>query len=80
MQGDIWALFIRKEYEGRGIGHSLMDLAERWMFEQGCQKITLSTDHNSRAAQLYRRRQWREETAQPGEEARFCLCAPAQRD
>ena len=55
---DIWALFVRPEYEGRGIGTALMTLVEAWMFEQGLEALTLSTAPGTRAERLYQRRGW----------------------
>ena len=57
-QKDVWALFINKEYEGEGIGNQLMELLEKWMFANGIDEIKLSTEQNTRAEKLYRRRNW----------------------
>ena len=35
----IWALFIAPEYEGRGLGKRLLDLATGWLFEQGAECV-----------------------------------------
>ncbi len=55
---DVWALFIRATHEGRGIGNTLMDILERWMFSEGVTEIRLSTDPGTRAERLYQRRGW----------------------
>ena len=56
--GDIWALFVREAYEGRGIATALMDEAEAWMFAQGLEEIRLTTMPGTRAERLYERRGW----------------------
>ncbi len=55
---DVWALFIKKDHEGRGIGNRLMELLEAWMFSQNCLFIGLTTEPGTRAERLYRRRGW----------------------
>lgn len=66
----IWALFVKQEYEGRGIGKRLLQLATDWLFEQGAGVITLSTAANTRADRLYRQWGWkRGETGGTGEVA-----------
>lgn len=57
-QKDVWALFIKQEYEGKGIGNKLMELLENWMFENGCSQIALTTAPGTRAEKLYLRRGW----------------------
>lgn len=72
-RGDIWALFLRQAYEGRGIGSALMDMAERWMFEQGLEEIWLVTAPGTRAERLYQRRGWVERGMKPTGEAEYVL-------
>jgi len=57
-QGDVWALFVREEFEGRGIGSTLLALVEDWLFAQGLASIWLATAPGTRAEALYRRRGW----------------------
>lgn len=57
-QGDVWALFIDRAHEGKGIGNKLMELLETWMFANGCREVKLSTEPGTRAEKLYRRRGW----------------------
>lgn len=66
----IWALFVRPEYEGRGIGTKLLKLATDWLFEMGVSSISLSTDAKTRADRMYERLGWkRGEIRQDGEVA-----------
>jgi GNAT superfamily N-acetyltransferase len=71
--GDVWALFVDFRYEGRGIGGQLMELVENWMFSNGCQEITLTTDIGTRAEPLYRRRGWKPACILGEKEIRFRL-------
>jgi GNAT superfamily N-acetyltransferase len=65
---DIWALFVAPEFEGRGIGSHLLDLATNWMIEKGVKTIVLGTDQRSRADSFYQAKGWqRGETKANGE-------------
>jgi GNAT superfamily N-acetyltransferase len=70
-QRDIWALFLRESHERRGIGDALMATVEAWMFEQGVDRITLTTEPGTRAERLYRRRGWQHDGATSSGELRF---------
>ena len=54
----IWALFVKPEYEGIGIGTRLLKLAAGWLFEMGRSSISLSTEANTRADRVYEREGW----------------------
>lgn len=54
----IFALFVLPEFEGRGLGTRLLDLAISWLIENSAKKIWLNTAARSRAAAFYRRRGW----------------------
>jgi len=73
VQGDIWALFVREAHEGRGIGTALMDIVERWMFEQGPDEIWLVTAPDTRAERLYQRRGWTKRQMKATGEAEYVL-------
>ena len=45
----IWALFMAPDHEGRGIARHLLTLAVDWLFEQGNEKVRLSTGMDTRA-------------------------------
>jgi GNAT superfamily N-acetyltransferase len=62
----IFALFVRPEYEGIGMGRRLMNEAEQWLFTRGCDEIWLRTDRNPevRANGFYQRLGWTNEGIQ----------------
>jgi len=56
--GSIFALFVLPGNEGRGIGARLFDLAVNWLWQNGAQRLWLTTDPQSKAARFYERRGW----------------------
>lgn len=56
--GSIFALFVLPGHEGRGIGARLFDLAVSWLWQNGAQRLWLTTDPQSKAAGFYERRGW----------------------
>jgi len=70
----VWALFVRPEYEGRGIGKQLHDLMLKWYFETERNTIWLTTAADTRAASFYKAAGWEEKGTQHGE-IRFELTA-----
>lgn len=61
VNGSIWALFIQPGQEGRGLGKALLDQATAWLFEQGHERIRLTTGAGTRADRFYAARGWRRE-------------------
>ncbi|MBL7775722.1 MAG: GNAT family N-acetyltransferase [Saprospiraceae bacterium] len=60
LQGrSIWALFVRPECEGRGLGRALHDAMLRWYFSQTQETVWLSTAPNTRAEGFYQRAGWK---------------------
>jgi GNAT superfamily N-acetyltransferase len=57
----IWALFISEEYEGRGLAKRLLNMAVRWLFEQGQEFVRLSTGAGTRADVFYASQGWTRE-------------------
>lgn len=57
---NIWALFVRPEYEGIGIGKKLHHLMLQWYFSQTEETVWLSTAPHSRAETFYRKNGWKE--------------------
>jgi len=69
----IWALFVKPEYEGRGIGTRLLKLATGWLFNMGASSISLSTDANSRADRVYESQGWKRGEIKPDGEVDYRL-------
>lgn len=69
----IWALFVKPEYEGRGIGTRLLQLATGWLFDRGASSICLSTEAGTRADRVYESQGWRRGEIKPGGEVDYRL-------
>src|SRR3954469_10994234 len=54
LDDSIWALFVRPEFEGIGIGKKLHDAMLNWYFKQGKDKVWLNTGPGTRAERFYR--------------------------
>lgn len=54
----VWALFVRPEFEKRGIGKKLHALLLDWYFSQSDEPIWLSTEESSRAELFYSLNGW----------------------
>lgn len=78
-EGNVWALFVHPDHEGRGAGGKLHDTMLAWCFDQGLEHIWLSTDPDTRAAEFYRRRNWQATGSQPNGELHFEIRAGMQR-
>lgn len=55
---NVWALFVKPEFENRGIGTKLHDTMLNWCFSKGMNYIWLSTEKNTRAENFYRHKGW----------------------
>ena len=58
--GNVWALFVRPDAEGRGIGSALHDALLRWFATQPVERLWLTTGSTTRARGFYLARGWRE--------------------
>ncbi len=70
---NFWALFVRSDAEGRGIGSRLHDLAVNWYFDQTKRPMWLGTDPNTRAEAFYRKKGWIKTGERPNGEHRFVM-------
>ncbi|MEO5990658.1 MAG: GNAT family N-acetyltransferase [Ferruginibacter sp.] len=59
-ENNIWALFVRPEYEKQGIGRILHDLMLDWYFSQIRTTVWLGTSPNTKAEMFYRKSGWKE--------------------
>lgn len=57
---NIWALFLRPQFEKQGIGRRLHDLMLEWYFEQTTKNVWLGTSPGTRAETFYRKAGWME--------------------
>ena len=55
-----WALFVKPEFEGLGIGKKLHDLMLDWYFSQTDKSVWLGTSPNTRAENFYWKAGWKE--------------------
>lgn len=76
VNGSIFALFVLPGYEGRGLGGRLLDLALRWLWQQGADRVWLTTAPGTRAARFYLRRGWVEIGKEDGGDVRLELVRP----
>ncbi|MFH1755099.1 MAG: GNAT family N-acetyltransferase [Candidatus Latescibacterota bacterium] len=56
--GRIFALFVLPEYEGRGIGKKLLNMAVSWLRGLRVPTAWLTTDVGTRAEIFYKRQEW----------------------
>ena len=68
---NIWALFVRPEYEKMKIGSQLHDLMISWYFSQTKQTLWLGTAPKSRAEGFYKDAGWKEVGVHGKGEAKF---------
>jgi GNAT superfamily N-acetyltransferase len=54
----IFALFVLPDHENQGLGTRLLDLALRWLHENGTTIVWLTTGPGTKAAGFYERRGW----------------------
>lgn len=68
---NIWALFLRPEFEKKGIGRKLHDIMLYWYFEQTKTNVWLGTSPNTRAEVFYRNAGWKEISTHGKDEIKF---------
>jgi GNAT superfamily N-acetyltransferase len=70
---NIWALFVAPGFEGQGIGSRLLEVMVTWLFEQGRERLWLTTEQNTRAERFYRAAGWQSAASAADGEIRFEL-------
>jgi GNAT superfamily N-acetyltransferase len=73
----IWALFVLPEFEGRGIAKRLLALATSYLFDQGNDKLILSTTADTRADRFYTAQGWVRGAMKDAVEVHFTLQRPS---
>ncbi|MEH0154453.1 GNAT family N-acetyltransferase [Limibacter armeniacum] len=68
---NIWALFIKPEFEKQGIGKRLHNIMLDWYFEQTRSPVWLGTSPKTRAEMFYRKAGWREVGTHGKSEVKF---------
>lgn len=68
---NIWALFLKPEVEGKGIGRHLHKLMLDWYFSTGKERVWLGTTPNTRAENFYRKMGWTEDGMNGADELKF---------
>lgn len=74
--GNIWALFVDPNHEGRGYGRRLHDTMVDWLWSQGLGRLWLTTDPGTRAERFYMAAGWKRTGTSERGEVRFELTAP----
>ena len=75
--GNIWALFVHPEHEGRGYGRQLHDTMVAWLWATGLQRLWLTTEPSTRAQRFYEAAGWQSTGTTMGGEVRYELQRPA---
>lgn len=57
-ENNIWALFLKPEFEGKGIGTKLQEIMLEWYFAKGKESVWLGTSPNTRAEKFYTKSGW----------------------
>ncbi len=70
-ESNVWALFLKPEFEKQGIGRQLHDIMLDWYFQQTENSIWLGTAIQSRAEAFYRKAGWIEIGLHGKEEIKF---------
>jgi GNAT superfamily N-acetyltransferase len=56
--GNIWAVFVHRDHEGKGYGKMVQQPMVEWLFAQGLDRIHLSTGAGTRAQGFYEATGW----------------------
>ncbi len=72
---NIWALFVRPEYESNGIGKKLHALMLDWYFGKTKEKIELGTAPGTRAVLFYTKQGWTKTGVLKNGEVKFEMTA-----
>ncbi|MEZ0472505.1 GNAT family N-acetyltransferase [Luteimonas salinilitoris] len=74
--GNVWALFVHPDHEGRGYGKSLHSTMINWLWSLGHTRLWLITDPGTRAERFYISQGWQSCGIAAGGELRLELSGP----
>ena len=74
--GNVWALFVHPNHERRGHGRRLHDTVLGWLWSQGCDRLWLTTEPQTRAQRFYEAAGWQRSGTTESGELRYELAAP----
>ena len=77
--GNIWALFVDPEHEGRGYGRQLHDTMVAWLWSAGLRRLWLTTEPGTRAQRFYDAAGWQLTGTTTGGELRYEVQRPSGR-
>lgn len=77
---NVWALFVKPEFEGKHIGKTLHDLMLQWYFKKYHETLWLSTAPATRAEEFYTLQGWKATGKTATGEIRFELTPAAWKD
>jgi GNAT superfamily N-acetyltransferase len=72
----IWALFVDPNFEGHGFGRQLHDTMVSWLWQQGHDRLWLTTEPGTRAQRFYESAGWKQAGAADHGEVRYELVRP----
>ena len=58
MTGNVWALFVHPDHEGKGVGRLLQSAMLQWLFAAGVPRAWLTTGPGTRAQRFYEATGW----------------------
>lgn len=70
-ESNVWALFVKPDFEHKGIGKHLHKLMLNWYFKQTQHTLWLNTAPNTRAIAFYKKAGWNEVGMHGSSEIKF---------
>lgn len=80
LDDNIWALFVRPEFEGIGVGTRLHNAMLNWYFKQEKEKVWLITSPATKAERFCRKHGWQEVWKNERGDIRFEMTAAEWKD